>query len=105
DRAWLQLLGHLVQMDGLVVHPLIGIAAGENEQIVGIDRDLAIRGHRLETRAGSDRLLSHGSGHYRLERAWVVLARAEAKNAERRAQNAECRNGKEKTDEGLVLNS
>ena len=37
DGARLELLRHLVQMDGLVVHPLIGVAPRQRDEIVGID--------------------------------------------------------------------
>ena len=62
DGAGFQLLRHLEQMNGLVVHSLVGVAAGQRHELVGIDGNARLRGNRSEARAmrRGDRLLRHG---------------------------------------------
>ena len=64
DRARLELLGHLVEMDRLVVHPLIGVAPREREQVVRLDRNRRLGSERAKPRASDERLLSHGTRYY-----------------------------------------
>src|ERR1051325_894573 len=76
-RARLELLGHLVQVDGLVVHPLIGVALGQGEQVVGVDGDAVLGRERAKARARRrrDGLLGHGLGHYmNVLLVWLWLA-------------------------------
>src|ERR1041385_4933671 len=76
-RARLELLGHLVQVDGLVVHSLIGVALGQGEEVVGIDGDAVLGRERAKARARRrrDGLLGHGLGHYmNVLLVWLWLA-------------------------------
>ena len=54
--ARLELLRHLVEVDRFVVHPLVGVAAGQGHEVVGLDGDagLARDRKRAEPRARGD---------------------------------------------------
>src|ERR1043165_605854 len=65
--AGLELLRHLVEVDRLVVHPLVGVAAGQGDEVVGVDGDgrLPRHGEGVEPRARrSDGLLGHRNAYY-----------------------------------------
>ena len=84
DGARLELLRHLVQMDGFVVHPLIGIAPRQRDEIVGVDGDAPFRGNGAEARAcwSCDRGLGHGRANIMAE-CFEAAALASASGAVR----------------------
>ena len=64
-RARLELLRHLVEVDRLVVHALLGVAARQHDEVVGLDRDRAFGRDRTEPRAGRNGLFGHLLDYYR----------------------------------------
>src|SRR5206468_397646 len=78
-----ELFRHLVEVDRLVVHPLLGVAAREDDEVVGLDRNRAFGRDRPESRSGRDGLFGHLTDYYPRGRR--------KQKAEGRRRKAKCR--------------